>query len=63
MSSENDFMILYNASRNLPPYQPTATWCANAVYKNDESLLRKESIKFVPDNFLKTKREFIRDKL
>jgi hypothetical protein len=56
-------MILYNMSHKLPPYQPTATWCANAVYKNDEYLLRKESIKFAPDKVLSTKKEFIRDKL
>jgi hypothetical protein len=61
MSTENNYLGLYKLAHNLPPYQPTSKWCANAHYKNDEFFLKKESIKFVPDNILITKREFIRD--
>lgn len=60
MSTENNYLGLYELARNMPPYQPTSRWCANAEYKIDE-FLKKESKKFVPDKVLATKREFIRD--
>jgi hypothetical protein len=58
---ENSYLQLYLFADSKTPYQPTSFWCANAQYKVDELLFNKEKSKFIPDEILLTKREFIRD--
>ena len=59
--SEHNYMLLYVNAKGAKPYQPTSTWCANARYQTTELLHPKIKSKFVPDEILITKREFIKD--
>ena len=59
--SKDSYLILYNRAKEAKPYQPTATWCANARYQTNELLHPKIKSKFIPDDTLCTKREFIKD--
>jgi hypothetical protein len=58
---QDSYMCLYFLDENSKPYQPTSRWCANAQFAVTEFLHSKEKSKFVPDEILVTKREFIRD--
>lgn len=59
--SENNYLLLYALAKGTGPYQPTATWCANARYQTNELLHPKIKSKFIPDDTLYTKREFIKN--
>lgn len=60
--SKDNYLILYEFAKGRPPYQPTSSWSIDASYKPDKFFLLKDKTKFVPDEFLLTKKEFIRDK-
>ena len=59
--SKDSYLVLYNSAKGAKPYQPTATWCANSRYQPNELLHPKIKSKFIPDDTLVNKREFIRD--
>ena len=59
--SKDNYLLLYKLVEGTKPYQPTSTWCANTQYKNSELLHPKIKLKFVPDEILITKRDFIKD--
>jgi hypothetical protein len=59
--SKDSYLILYNRAKEAKPYQPTATWCANARYQTNELLNSKTKLKYIPDEILITKRDFIKD--
>lgn len=61
--SKNNYMILYVNAKGTKPYQPTSRWCANAIYQINEFLHPKIKSKYIPDEILITKREFIKDNL
>ena len=61
--SKDNYLLLYKLAKGTTPYQPNATWCANARYENSELLHPKIKLKFIPDDILHTKREFIRNNL
>lgn len=59
--SKDNYLLLYVLAKGTKPYQPTSTWCANTQYQNSELLHSKIKSKFIPDESLVTKREFIKD--
>ena len=58
---EDSYLKLYELSKGTKPYQPKETWCANTQFAVTEFLHSKEKSKFIPDEILLTKREFIKD--
>ena len=61
--SKDTYLLLYKLAKGSKPYQPSATWCANAQYKNSELLHPKIKLNFMPDEILHTTGEFIRNNL
>ena len=59
--SLDHYKILYELDENWTPYQPTSKWCSNAQFVATELLHPKEKSKFIPDEILLTKREFIKN--
>ena len=43
--AEDSFLILYEKTKNLPPYKANAVWCPNAEFKKDELLSKKREFK------------------
>ena len=60
-TSSDHYKLLYELDRSKSQYQPRGSWCVNAHYETGEFLRSKEKSKFIPDEILVTKREFIRD--
>jgi hypothetical protein len=59
--SEGNYLLLYELAKDNEPYRPTATWCTSVQYQTTDLLHPKIKSKFIPDEILVIKREFIKD--